>query len=112
MASQPGQRAAMRSMRYQAAEKVLRARRALGIHFPTPDFCSFGHSKDFFRSLVSMRADAKTHSLLEHIPQELIVDFVVILHLLRLHERPQQPRAPVRRPSFQIGEAALHIRAK
>ena len=46
---------------------------------------------------------------LEHIPKELIVDFVVILHFRRLHERAQQPRAAVRRRLLQVRVSPLHV---
>ena len=49
---------------------------------------------------------------LEHVPQELIVNFVVILHFLRLDERPQQTRATVGGGTLQVGETLLHVRAE
>src|SRR5579863_962812 len=49
---------------------------------------------------------------LEQIPQELVVDLVVVLHLGWLDDGAQQPRAAVRRRLFQIGETLLHVRAQ
>ena len=49
---------------------------------------------------------------LEHIPEELVVDFVVVLHFRRLHERAQQPRAAVGRGLLQVRVAALHVLAE
>src|SRR6266567_1126031 len=49
---------------------------------------------------------------LEEIPEQLIVDVVVELHLRRLDDRAQQAGAAVRRSLLQIGVASLHIRSQ
>jgi hypothetical protein len=49
---------------------------------------------------------------LEQVPEELVVHLVVELHFLRLHERPQRPRATVGRRLLQVGVPALHIFAE
>src|SRR5947209_7218669 len=51
-------------------------------------------------------------STLEQVPQELVVDVVVILHLGRLHKGSQQTRAAVRRRLLQICVATLHVFAE
>ena len=52
-------------------------------------------------------AKVKTDS--EHVPQELVIDVVVILHLLRLDEGPQETRAAVGGGLLQVGVAALDV---
>src|SRR5712664_1613845 len=49
---------------------------------------------------------------LEQIPKELVVDFVVILHLGRFDESTQLTRTAVRRSLFEISIAALHVRSE
>src|ERR1700730_5957774 len=46
---------------------------------------------------------------LKTIPQELVVDLVVILHLRSLHERPEEPWTAVSRSLLQVGIAPLDI---
>ncbi len=49
---------------------------------------------------------------LEHVPQVLVVNVVMVLDFRRLYERAQQSRTTVSRRLFQVGIAALHIVAK
>src|SRR3984957_4690383 len=48
-------------------------------------------------------------NVLEQVPEELVVDVVVILHLGRLHEGSQQTRTAVRRCLLQISIAAFYV---
>src|SRR5277367_3385000 len=56
--------------------------------------------------------EATTQSSLELVPEELVINFVMELHFLRLHKSTEQARAAVRRRFFQVSVAALHIFAK
>jgi len=53
-----------------------------------------------------------TAANLKQIPEELVVDVVVILHLGRFHERSQQTRTPIGGSLLQIRVPALHIFAE
>jgi len=46
---------------------------------------------------------------LEQIPEELVVDVVVILHLGRLHEGSEQTRTAVGGGLFQVGVTAFYV---
>src|SRR4029077_9177938 len=49
---------------------------------------------------------------LEEVPEELVVHFVVVLHFRRFYKRAKRPWATVGGSAFQIGIAALHVRAE
>jgi hypothetical protein len=49
---------------------------------------------------------------LEQVPQELVVDLVVVLHLGRLDEGSQRAWAAVRGGLFQIGIPSFHVFAQ
>ena len=49
---------------------------------------------------------------LEQVPEELVVDLVVVLHFRRLDEGAQQARAAVGRGLLQVGVAALDVVAE
>ena len=49
---------------------------------------------------------------LELVPEVLVVNVVVVLHLRRFHERSQQARTAIGRSLLQVGVAALHILAQ
>src|SRR5258707_11647688 len=60
---------------------------------------------------IPIRSLHKLRSL-EQIPKELVVDFVVILHLGRFDESTQLTRTAVRRSLFEISIAPLHVRSE
>src|ERR1700722_5176588 len=60
----------------------------------------------------SGRPSAVGTALLELIPQILVVDLVVILHLRRFDDRAEEPRATVGRALLEIGIPTLHIGAE
>src|SRR4051812_6701518 len=49
---------------------------------------------------------------LELVPEELVVDLVVELHFLRLHDAAEEARAAVRGRLLQVGVAALYVLAQ
>ncbi len=53
-----------------------------------------------------------TSSRLEQVPEELVVNLVMVLHLWRFHERAQRSRATVSRRSLQIRVATFHVGTK
>src|SRR5437660_5653921 len=53
-----------------------------------------------------------TATLLELVPQELVVHLVVELHLGDLHHRPERTRAAIRGDALQFRVAAFDVRAK
>src|SRR5262249_5542394 len=55
---------------------------------------------------------ATTRTLLDLVPQELIIDLVMKRHFMSLHKGSQQTRATVRRSFLQISIASLHIFAE
>src|SRR5215471_8906389 len=55
-----------------------------------------------------MNADER----LEQIPEELIVDFVVILHFGRLYERSEEARAAIGRGLLQVAVPSLYVCAE
>jgi hypothetical protein len=48
-------------------------------------------------------------AVLESIPQELVVDLMVILHLRGFYERTKEPRTAISRGLLQFGIPAPHI---
>src|SRR5882757_4899987 len=60
----------------------------------------------------SRSSPATSCAALEQIPKELVVDFVVILHLGRFDESTQLTRTAVRRSLFEISIASLHVRSE
>src|SRR5882762_4901712 len=66
-----------------------------------------------FRTLRrSGRGRPLLHSLplcLEHVPEELVVDLVVVLHFGSLNESSQQARTTIRRGLLEVGVAALDV---
>ncbi len=48
---------------------------------------------------------------LELVPEELVVDLVVVLHFGRLHKRAKRACAAIRRGLLQVRIASLHVRA-
>src|SRR5271165_6380858 len=49
---------------------------------------------------------------LELVPEELVIDVVVILHFWRLHESSQEARTTVRGSLLQVSIASFHICAE
>src|SRR5579871_2278830 len=62
--------------------------------------------------LAPRRFQWQNCSLLEQIPQELVVNIVMILDFRGLHEGPQKPRAAVGGGLLQVGIPAFHVFAK
>jgi hypothetical protein len=60
------------------------------------------------RSNTSQNRDRAGRSL-EHIPEELVVDFVVILDFGSLDECAEQPRATICRGLLQIRKPGLYV---
>src|ERR1700733_12277709 len=70
-------------------------------------------SEDMETPWLSARAFSwRNCSTLEQVPEELVIDIVMVLHLGSLHKSPEQARAAVGSSLFQIGVAALHIFAE
>src|SRR6201987_6565107 len=50
--------------------------------------------------------------VLEQVPEELVVDFVVVLHFRRFHEGAKRTRATVGGGAFQVREACFYVGAQ
>src|SRR6266404_7483844 len=50
--------------------------------------------------------------ILEQVPEELVVNLMVVLHFRRFHECPKRARAAVRGSAFQVRETSLYIGAQ
>ena len=52
---------------------------------------------------------SEVRAALKHVPEELIVDFVMVLNFRRFHKRAELSRAPICRGLLQVGVAILYV---
>src|SRR5260370_2154880 len=73
--------------------------------------CHSGNSGQKKNALIQGQGNlAKQNGCaLEQVPQELVVDVVVILHLGRFDKSSEQTRTAVRRRLLQVCVASLHV---
>src|SRR5260370_26128920 len=79
------------------------------------DWTSASQSGDaFFGGCANLRRDRRpaTKRLLEQVPEELVVNLVVILHLGSLYHCAEGTRATIRGDALQLRVAALDVGAK